>query len=114
MNALVCYVGKIKQGIKNMSEVSSNVSKMEQRMWSILISVALAFGGIWLQNQYSTTIALQQQLTEYMRFVDDKYVDLKLYQSLNEGLDSRLNRIEDKIDTVLEKEHLANGGLGSR
>lgn len=77
-------------------------SKLEQRMWSILITVALAFGGIWLQNQYSTVQQMQEHLQEYMRFVDDKYVQQKQYDLNTRIQDDRISRMETNIGTILE------------
>lgn len=114
MNALNDNGDTTEQGKKKMAE--SPISKIEQRMWSILISVALAFGGIWLQNQYNTTIKLQEQLTEYMRFVDEKYLEAQSFREHAGALAERLNRIEDKLDVVIQKDNTtpAPPTLGNR
>jgi hypothetical protein len=77
-------------------------SKVEQRMWSILITVALAFGGIWLQNQYATVQQMQEHLQEYMRFVDDKYVQQKQYELGTHIQDDRISRLEVNMGNILE------------
>lgn len=79
------------------------VSKLEQRMWTLIVGVALALGGIWLQNQYDTTLRLQEQLSQFMTHVDDKYVEDKMFQTHSKGINSRLDRIEDKIDKISDR-----------
>lgn len=94
---------------------STNISKLEQRMWTIVVGLALAFGGIWLQNQYKTTIELQKQLAEYMRFVDEKYVEQKAFDAGTVVLDQRLDRIENKLDNIIRQDRGdGHGALGSR
>lgn len=84
------------------SEQNSNNNKLEQRMWSILITISLAFGGIWLQNQYATVQSLLTQLHEYQRFVDDKYVAQKQYDLNERIVDNRLTRIEVNQNSMME------------
>ena len=87
----------------NSNEQNNNTNnKLEQRMWSILITISLAFGGIWLQNQYATVQSLLEQLHEYQRFVDDKYVNQKSYDLNERLLDNRLNRLETNTNTIME------------
>jgi hypothetical protein len=85
---------------------SQTVSKMEQRMWSAIVGVALLLGGWWLQNQYDTTLRIHEELMAYMRHVDDKYVQ----KDYLETLEGRLNRIESKIDNIaVEHKNLKAG-----
>ena len=97
---------KMEQGKEmnaNSNEQNNNTNnKLEQRMWSILITISLAFGGIWLQNQYATVQSLLEQLHEYQRFVDDKYVAQKQYESNERTNENRLNRLEININTLME------------
>ena len=74
----------------------SSVTKLESRWIAFITAIALFFGGWWLQNQYDTVLRLQQQQTDFMRHVDDKYVQ-KDYLSL---VEMRLSRIETKIDNL--------------
>lgn len=76
----------------------SPVSKLESRWIAVLTAIALFFGGWWLQNMYETTMRIQQQMSEFMRHVDDRYVQ-KDYLST---VENRLNRIEGKIDDLRE------------
>ncbi len=81
----------------------SELSKVEQRAWSILVAICLFLGAWWLQNQYNTMIKIQEQLGEYMRFVDDKYVE----KDYLHGIENRLGRIETKIDKISANTHPA-------
>ena len=90
----------VKEKWKEMSE-SSTISKLEQRMWTVVIGLAMALGGIWLQNQYQTTLRLQDQLAAYMQFVDDKYIEVFQFEHHANVLDKRLDRIEDKLDRLI-------------
>ena len=74
----------------------SNVTKLESRWIAFVTAVALLLGGWWLQNQYDTLLRLQQQQADFMRHVDDKYVQKDFLEIVTE----RLTRIEDKIDTM--------------
>jgi cell division protein FtsB len=74
----------------------SNVTKLESRWIAFITAIALLFGGWWLQNQYDTVLRLQQQQTDFMRHVDDKYVQKDYLETVT----SRLERIEDKIDDL--------------
>jgi hypothetical protein len=94
-------IKEVKEKWDNMAD--STVSKLEQRMWAIVIGLALTFGGIWLQNQYATTLKLQEQLAEYMQFVDDKYVEQNSFEQHTSVLDRRLDRMENKLDSIIEK-----------
>jgi cell division protein FtsL len=79
-----------------MDRERENVTKMESRWVAFLTAIALAFGGIWLQNQYDATLRLQQQMADFMRHVDDKYVQKDFLQTVTE----RLGRIENKVDDI--------------
>lgn len=81
-----------------MSENTAPVSRLEARWVSALTAVALFFGGWWLQNQYETVLRLQQQLTDFMRFVDDKYVEKDYLRTVTD----RLDRIDRKVDKILD------------
>lgn len=74
------------------------VTRMEQRMWSAVIAIAMLLGGWWLQNQYDTTLRLQEELGAYMRFVDDRYVEKDHLKTVTD----RLTRIEGKLDLLAE------------
>ena len=41
-------------------------------VFRIITAVALFFGGWWLQNQYTTTLRVQEELGEFMRFADER------------------------------------------
>ena len=74
--------------------------KMEGRLIAFLTAVALAFGGIWLQNQYDTTLQIQRQQTEFMRHVDEKYVSKEIMTIFL----NRFDRLEEKIDNLNVKD----------
>jgi cell division protein FtsB len=75
------------------------VNRMEGRWIAFLTAIALAFGGIWLQNQYEATLRLQEDVSNFMRHVDDKYVQKDYLDTLVD----RLRRIEDKLDDVRDE-----------
>jgi low affinity Fe/Cu permease len=81
--------------------LSEDVEKqrLEQRLFSVVIAICLALGGWWLQNQWEETRLVNQRLEAFIRHVDDTYVDLKYIELLQ----SRLARIENKLDELLEK-----------
>ena len=88
------------------------VTKLESRWVAFLTAVALLFGGWWLQNQYDTVLRLQTQLNEYMRHVDSSYVQKDYLSNVTGQLDridnsvnTRLNRIEDKLDRMRPAEN---------
>jgi hypothetical protein len=72
------------------------VSKLEQRWVGLLTAISLAFGGWWLQNQYQTTLKIQDSITQLIRDIDSRYVD----KDVGRLLDDRLGRIERKIDQL--------------
>lgn len=74
--------------------------KMETRWVAFVTAIALFFGGWWLQNQYHTTLRLQQQLTEFITRVDDKYVEKDELASIIE----RLSRIENALEARRKSE----------
>mgnify|MGYP000932967695 FL=1 len=78
-----------------------NVTKLESRWIAFITAVALLFGGWWLQNQYDTVLRLQQQQTDFMRHVDDKYVQKDTLVIVSD----RLDRIENKIDALRDKDN---------
>jgi hypothetical protein len=82
-----------------MADESAAVTKLEQRAWATVVGIVLLLGGWWLQNQYDTVLRLQQQVEQYMRFVDDKYVQ-KDYLDI---IVDRLERIEGKLDNVNDR-----------
>ena len=84
-----------------------SATRMESRWVAFLTAIALAFGGVWLQNQWATSLRLADQIqvmtaahnsemSALMRHVDDKYVQKDLLVQL----DNRLKRIEGKIDEL--------------
>jgi hypothetical protein len=81
---------------------SKGISVLEGRMWTIVMGVAMALGGVWLQNQYQTVLRVQEQMTEFARFVDAEYVDRKYLERVQTDTERRLNSIEGKIDHLLE------------
>ena len=86
-------------------------SKLEQRAWALVVGLCMLLGGWWLQNQYNTTLRLQEQLTEYIRFADTKYVQ-KDYLGV---ITQRLERIEVKLDDLREAQpdtHFNDQGRG--
>jgi hypothetical protein len=74
------------------------VTRLESRWVAFITAVALAFGGIWLQNQFAATLRLQEQMAEFMRHVDDKYVQKDFLNTVTE----RLGRIENKVDDIAD------------
>ena len=79
-----------------MGEPANPVSKFESRWSAFITAIALFFGGWWLQNQYTTTLRVQEELGEFMRFADDRYVEKDYLQNVTD----RLERIEEKIDAL--------------
>lgn len=77
----------------------AEIGKLESRWIAFITAVALMFGGWWLQNQYDTILRIQQQQAEFMRYVDDKYVQKDTFVIVVE----RLDRIENKIDSINKK-----------
>jgi hypothetical protein len=76
-----------------------SVTRMESRWVAFLTAIALAFGGVWLQNQFAATLRLQEQMSEFMRHVDDKYVQKDFLNTVTD----RLRRIEDKVDNIADE-----------
>ncbi len=75
-------------------------NKLEGRWLAFVTSIALFFGGWWIQNQYEAVMKTQQQLSEYAHYVDDKYVQ-KDYMGV---IIDRLDRIETKVDELKSAE----------
>ena len=80
-----------------MGEPANPVSKLESRWIAFITAIALFFGGWWLQNQYITTLKVQEELGEFMRLADDRYVEKDYLKTVTD----RLERIEEKIDTIM-------------
>ena len=80
-----------------MSEPANPVGKLESRWIAFITAIALFFGGWWLQNQYTTTLKVQEELGEFMRFADERYVEKDYLKIVTD----RLERIEEKIDTIM-------------
>lgn len=74
----------------------TGVSKMEARWVAFITAIALFFGGWWLQNQYTTTLKVQEELGEFMRFVDDHYVEKDYLTTVT----TRLDRIDQKLEAL--------------
>ena len=79
-----------------MSEPANPVGKLESRWIAFITAIALFFGGWWLQNQYTTTLRVQEELGEFMRFADERYVEKDYLKTVTD----RLERIEEKIDAI--------------
>jgi len=79
-----------------MGEPANPVSKLESRWIAFITAIALFFGGWWLQNQYTTTLRVQEELGEFMRFADERYVEKDYLKTVTD----RLERIEEKIDAL--------------
>lgn len=71
-------------------------------MWTIISGIALTLGGIWLQNQYTALLKVQEQQTEFTRFVDAEYVDKKYLDRVLNETERRLGSIEGKLDSLLQ------------
>ena len=80
-----------------MSEPANPVGKLESRWIAFITAIALFFGGWWLQNQYTTTLRVQEELGEFMRFADERYVEKDYLKTVTD----RLERIEEKIDALI-------------
>lgn len=76
-------------------------AQLEGRWIAFVTAVALFFGGWWLQNQYTTTLRLQQSLNDFIQRVDDKYVE-KDYLAV---IDGRLARIEARMEALHQAVH---------
>lgn len=72
------------------------LNKLEGRWVAFITAVALFFAGWWIQTERDAVLKTQQQLDEYTRYVDDKYVQ----KDYMEQVDKRLDRIENKIDEL--------------
>ena len=79
-----------------MDESANPVSKLESRWIAFITAIALFFGGWWLQNQYTATLRVQEELGEFMRFADERYVEKDYLKIVTD----RLERIEEKIDAI--------------
>ena len=82
--------------MENAVATNEAVKVLEGRWLAFITTIALFFGGWWIQNQYDAILKTQQQLNEYTRYVDDKYVQKEYMTSV----DRRLDRIENKIDEL--------------
>ena len=80
-----------------MGEPANPVSTLESRWIAFITAIALFFGGWWLQNQYMTTLRVQKELGEFMRFADVRYVEKDYLKTITD----RLDRIEQKIDALM-------------
>lgn len=81
--------------------------QIEDRAWGILLAafsfvftVALALGGVWLQNQYDTLVKTNDRLLEYQRYVDSRYVDKEMFETLIKRLDQLDNKIDTRLDLL--------------
>ena len=73
--------------------------RLEQRLFSIIVGICLALGGWWLQNQWEETRLVNGRLEAFIRHVDATYADLKYIEQMQ----TRLARIENKLDELIEK-----------
>ena len=80
-------------------EPTSYATRVEQRLWTVVTGLAIFFGGWWLQNQYTMTLKIQEQLATYVQFADDRYVQKDYLRTVTD----RLDRIESKIDNISNK-----------
>jgi len=92
-----------------MVENAGNIAiKNERRIYAAMGSVIAILAGIWLQNQYTTLMKQQTDLTEFMKFASAKYVDnnmLLLIQNENtRRFDALQRQIERTLDAI-EKRH---------
>jgi len=71
-------------------------------MWTIVMGIALALGGVWLQNTYQTILRIQEQQAEFTRFADTKFIDRDYMQEVQKTTERRLMNIEGKIDHLLD------------
>jgi hypothetical protein len=74
----------------------SPVSKLEQRMWTGIVGVAMLLGGWWLQNQYQTMLRITEEHGEYVKYAASIYV----HKDNMNYVVNRLDRIEQKIDNI--------------
>jgi low affinity Fe/Cu permease len=88
-----------------MGDPTNPVSKLESRWIAFITAIALFFGGRWLQNQYTTTLRVQEELAEFMRFADDRYVEKDYLKTVTD----RLERIEEKIDALKDDQARERG-----
>ena len=79
-----------------MGEPANPIRNFESRWIAFITAIALFFGGWWLQNQYTTTLRVQEDLGEFMRFADERYVEKDYLKTVTD----RLERIEEKIDAL--------------
>ena len=80
-------------------------SVAERRLYALVVGVAMLFGGWWLQNQWNETQRLDGKINEFVRHVDSIYVDKEFLQVVTEEQTRRLQRIENKLDNIIENKH---------
>ena len=90
-----------------MSEPANPVGKLESRWIAFITAIALFFGGWWLQSQYTTTLRVPEELGEFMRFADERYVEKDYLKVVTD----RLERIEEKIDALMHDQARKKGRL---
>ena len=74
----------------------------ERRLYALVVGVAMMFGGWWLQNQWNETQRLDDKINEFIRHVDTIYVDKEYLRVVTDDQTRRLQRIENKLDNLLE------------
>ena len=82
---------------------AQNSARTEQRISTLLISVVMAIGAWWLQNQFNTTERISQQVLENSKHVALHYPDreeMKLHVS---DLSRQLERVQREIENIHKK-----------
>lgn len=82
---------------------NNDSSIAERRLYALVVGVAMMFGGWWLQNQWNETQRLDGKINDFVRHVDQVYVDKEYLRAVTEDQTRRLQRIENKLDDLLEK-----------
>jgi len=90
-----------------MEETTSGTSRLEARWMAFITAIALFFGGWWLQNQYTTTLKIHEELGDFMRFAAERYVEKDYLKTVTD----RLERIEEKIDALASDRPRESGSL---